>query len=404
MSDEDVQFRNPRNPLNAFLNSSFNSFHQILIFACKQFSMKRIISILAVILLFTSQANAQDSSFVINGNLEKIKSGTIFLKIYKEGETFKDSAIIKHGKFQFTGFVSSPYFASLTMPERKEDYFTFYVEPTKMQVLGRGDSLKLLMVKGSPVNSDDQLLKQRMKAVSKWEAANSKLYEAAYKEKNRRVMDSLDQVDFDILAAKRKVVAAFVKEDPNSMRGAMAILENFGYYAEASDVEPLYNNLSDKIKNSLKGREIKKMIDTYAKVAIGKSAPEIIQYTPDSSELSLSSLKGKYVLVDFWASWCGPCRRENPNVVAAFNQFKDKGFTVFGVSYDTKKDRWLKAIADDHLDWIQVSDLQGWKNATSAEYGIKAIPSNVLLDKNGTIIAKNIFGEKLTAKLKELMD
>jgi peroxiredoxin len=366
--------------------------------------MKKILLILSVILFFTSQTNAQDSSFVINGNLEKIKSGTIFLKIYKEGQTFKDSAFIKDGKFKFTGFVSSPYFASLTMPDRKDDYFTFYVEPATMQISGRGDSLKLLAVKGSPVNSDDQLLKQRMKAITNWEATNSKIYEAAYKEKNHKVMDSLDQVDFKILDAKRKVVASFVKENPNSLRGAMAILENYAYYAEASDVEPLYNDLSPEIKNSPKGKEIKNMIDTYAKVAIGKTAPEITQYTPDSSQLSLSSLKGKYVLVDFWASWCGPCRRENPNVVAAYNQFKDKGFTVFGVSYDTKKDRWLKAITDDHLDWNQVSDLQGWQNATSAEYGIKAIPSNVLIDKNGVIIAKNIFGEKLTDKLKELMD
>jgi thiol-disulfide isomerase/thioredoxin len=366
--------------------------------------MKKIVSILSVIVCFNYHSKAQDSSFVVNGNFEKIKSGTIFLNIYKQGQTFKDSTIIHDGKFQFTGFVSSPFFASLTMSERKNDYFTFYVEPATMQVSGRGDSLGLLSVKGSSINDDDKLLKERMKPISKWEAANSKIYEAAYKDKNRKVMDSLDQVDYDILAAKRKVVGAFVKENPKSIRAAMAILENFGYYAEASDVEPLYNALAPEIKNSLKGREIKKMIDTYAKVAVGKTAPEIVQFTPDSSQFSLSSLKGKYVLIDFWASWCGPCRRENPNVVAAYNQFKDKGFTILGVSYDTKKDRWLKAIATDHLDWNQVSDLQGWKNATSDEYGIKAIPSNVLVDKNGVIIAKNIFGEKLTEKLKEVLD
>ena len=138
----------------------------------------------------------------------------------------------------------------------------------------------------------------------------------------------------------------------------------------------------------------------------GQKAADIIlpNTKGDSIALSSSLKNNKYVLIDFWASWCGPCRRENPNVVAAFNQFKDKGFTVFGVSYDTKKAAWLKAIATDHLDWNQVSDLNGWKNSTSDQYGIKAIPSNVLINRNGVIIAKNIFGEKLVKKLHEVMD
>ncbi len=301
--------------------------------------MKKSILILSAILFISFQSKAQDSSFVINGNLEKIKSGTIFLNIYKQGQTFMDSAFIKNGKFQFTGFVSSPYFASLTMPSRLNDYFTFYIEPGNIEILGRGDSLKLLSVKGSVVNADDKLLKERMKPVTKWEATDSKIYEEAYKNDNSKVMDSLDQVDFAILDAKRKIVASFVKENPKSMRGAMAILENFSYYAEASEVTPLFNELAESIKNSPKGKEIKKMLDTYEKVAIGNRAPDFTQATPDSTELSLSSLKGRYVLIDFWASWCGPCRRANPNIVAVYNQFKDKGFTILGVSYDNKKNR-----------------------------------------------------------------
>lgn len=327
-------------------------------------------------------AKAQDSAFVINGKLEKIKSGTIFFNIYEKGQTLKDSTTIKNGQFVFTGYISSPNFATLTIPKKEQDFFTFYIESGQISISGRSDSLKLLSVKGSPINDDDKLLKARMSSVLKWEATNSKLYEQAYKNKNKAVLDSLEELDHKILMAKREVVADFVNATPGSMRGAMAITENFAYYAEAAEIRPLYNALSAEIKNSKKGQEIKKMLDVYGSVAIGKKAPEIRQFTPDSTLLSLSSLKGKYVLIDFWASWCGPCRRENPNIVEAFRQFGDKGFTVLGVSYDTKKSNWIQAIKDDTLNWHQVSTLDGWKNATSSLYGIKAIPSNVLVNKD----------------------
>jgi peroxiredoxin len=365
--------------------------------------MKKLVFFSISILFLSYTSHAQDSDFIISGQLQKIKDGTIFLNIYETGKTLKDSALIKDGNFTFTGFVSAPYFATLTMPEKPNDYYAFYIEPVKMNISGRGDSLKLLTVKGSPINDDDKLLQERMKYITKWEDVNSKIFEQAFKEKNKKIMDSLDEVDIKVLEEKRKVVTQFVKAYPNSLRAAMAIYENYAYYAEASDVLPLYDMLSPEIKNSPKGIEVKKLIDTYSNVALGKEAPEISQTAPDGKTLNLSSLHGKYVLVDFWASWCGPCRRENPNIVAAYNQFKDKGFTIYAVSYDTKKDRWEKAIKDDKLNWNQVSDLQGWKNSTSDQYGIKAIPSNLLLDKDGKIIAKNLFGKQLTDKLTELM-
>ncbi len=365
--------------------------------------MRNHLRLLIIIIFTTNLLKAQDLSFVINGKLEKIKKGTIILNIYEGDKTLRDSASIKNGKFHFEGNISTPYFASLTMPVKRSDFFTFYIESVSMNISGRGDSLHLLTVKGSGVNDDDRLLKERMKYITKWQEINSKLYEKAFKEKNKIMMDSLDEVDYDILAEKRKVVSAFVKENPRSIRGAMAVTENYGYYAEASDVQPVYELLDQRIKDSEKGMEIQKLIEVYSSVAVGKIAPAIEQKTPDGSILKLSSLHGKYVLIDFWASWCGPCRRENPNIVEAYNKYKDKEFTVFAVSYDTKKDSWIKAIAEDKLKWYQVSDLGGWTNSTSDQYGIKAIPSNVLLDKEGRIIAKNIFGKKLLDKLSELI-
>ena len=146
------------------------------------------------------------------------------------------------------------------------------------------------------------------------------------------------------------------------------------------------------------------MLDVYKSVAVGMPAPDIRQADTSGKEISLSSLKGKYVLVDFWASWCGPCRKENPNVVKAYNKYKGKNFEIFGVSYDTKRDRWAAAILKDGLTWKHASDLQGWKNGSAESYYIRAIPSNVLIDKDGRIIAKNLLGKKLYAKLDELLN
>lgn len=163
--------------------------------------------------------------------------------------------------------------------------------------------------------------------------------------------------------------------------------------------ERLYSNMPA----SKYAAELHSRVELMKKTAIGQVAPEIIQNDPFGKSVALSSLRGKYVLVDFWASWCRPCREENPNVVRMYNKYKIRGFDVFSVSLDDNKDAWIKAINDDKLLWTHVSDLQKWNSSVVKDYNIEGIPFTVLLDKEGKILAKNLRGKQLEDKLAELI-
>jgi peroxiredoxin len=207
---------------------------------------------------------------------------------------------------------------------------------------------------------------------------------------------------FAALSAESKQIAeAYVRAHPNSVVAASVVQWRFVDFPDYDEASKLYKQLGPVAKASEPGRSVSKFMTTYDKTAIG-TKPDFAQADVNGKQVKLSDLRGKYVLVDFWASWCGPCRAENPNVVAMYNKYHGQGFEVLGVSLDGKKEPWVKAIETDGLAWTQLSDLQGWKNAVAVQYGIAAVPQNFLVDPQGKVIAKNLRGEELQAKLAQL--
>jgi peroxiredoxin len=211
------------------------------------------------------------------------------------------------------------------------------------------------------------------------------------------------QADFEAMVQNQKVyVKNFIHEHPKSTVSPLVALMQFSQEMSVNEIDTLINFFDPSIRNSIYVAELKKIADKLRITEIGSAAPDFTLNTPDGTPLSLSSLKGKIILLDFWASWCQPCRKENPNVVLLYNQYKDKGFDILGVSLDREKGSWIKAIDDDKLSWHHVSDLKYWQSDVAVKYGVQAIPFTLLLDKDGKIIAKNLRGEALGKKLEEL--
>lgn len=360
---------------------------------------------LAVMAFFSCGGNdaATEGKVQITGKIENAPEGLVVLTQYTDSrpKVLDTLEVDSEGAFSYDLEVTTPTFYELNLYGQRAVKLALFKEnvdvkynfsdPASLQIEGSEDSKEILKLE---------------KLMEEYQLTVNKLNEQYYEAMSKNDTETIKRIQLDAMTLESQQ-AEKVKEMINSMGDSFASLAAVGLLNPKSDF-PFIDELITKLNANYPGTssimQMKQQLDEMRALSVGQVAPDFELPDPNGKMVKLSDLRGKYVLIDFWAAWCKPCRQENPNVVRLYNQYKDKGFEVFGVSLDRTKEDWVKAIADDQLTWTHVSDLKYFNSAAAELYKIDAIPATYMIDPDGKIIARDLRGPSLENKLAELFD